>query len=62
MDCTKPNLLDMFDRKEIKTKILTSARCTEIVQNKYIWWKQNLVSSLWGKYQVSGLPSNSMLK
>jgi len=36
MDCTKPNLLDMFDRKEIKTKILTSARCTEIVQNKYI--------------------------
>lgn len=51
MDSVKPNFLEVFDRKKIKvkTKILTSARCTEIMQNKCVWWKQNLVYSLWGK-------------
>lgn len=38
MDSAKTNLPEDFDRKEIKakTKILTSARCTEIMQNKYV--------------------------
>lgn len=48
MDGAKLILPEVFDRKEIKgkTKILTSARCTEITHNKYLCWKQSLVYSL----------------
>lgn len=50
MDSANPNLPEVFDRKKIegKSKILTSARCTEIMQDKYACWKLSPGYSLWG--------------
>lgn len=50
MDSAKSNLPEVFERKEIegKSKILTSARCTEIMKNKYAYWKLSPGYSLRG--------------